>query len=264
VAYYAVCSLCRWLRASCASSVKLLTTGLIVTSIQRRQQLLADQTSRLSLEELEDRKEAQKAISGALERLHFVAIAIRKTSAKRLAYDVNTYLLDEDRHFHQHAVSYVKWKFRAASRALCTQLGDSIAVRRRMLLDKRSHGINLTTRRTTHRGDVLQKGAKAEIQGAFLTTQATTVGQIVPSPGQGPSASRPAGQSVVLRHLTQPLRPILASERCASSSPSVFSFEYPEPPRCEGGDQYVSCPYCFMGLNSANLRAGGSASWRLV
>jgi len=198
--------------------------------------------------------------------MHFLAIAIRKTSAKRLAYEVNTYLLDEDRDFRQNAVSYVKWRFRSASKALCTQLGDSIAVRRRMLLDKRHHGVNLATRRTTNRGKVLHEGPQPGTrgtQGTLVVPQARPVGQTGPPIRQGTEASIPTSQSAVLRRISQISRPTLVSERRASSSPTGSSFEYPEPPKCIDGDQYVSCPYCFMGISSEKLRVGGTF-WRSV
>lgn len=63
---------------------------------------------------------------------------IKKKSAKQVNHIMTTFLTEEDRVFHRNMTTLVSYKFPAARKSLCKQLGDFIAVRNRMLAkDKR-------------------------------------------------------------------------------------------------------------------------------
>lgn len=91
--------------------------------------------------------DATRAIDAALDRLHFLAVAIRKASAKTLEQTVGTFLTDDDIVFRRDAAILLRRRFPAARTALCQQLCDSIAVRRRILLQSNRHAKRLAIRR---------------------------------------------------------------------------------------------------------------------
>lgn len=97
-------------------------------------------------------EDASRAINSALDRLHSLAVIIREISAKRVEYTVSTFLTDDDTVFRRDAASLVQWRFQAAGKGICQQLGDSIAVRRKILLMKNLHAKELTVRRVTESG----------------------------------------------------------------------------------------------------------------
>jgi hypothetical protein len=210
-------------------------------------------------------QDALKAVGDALDRLHFLAVAIRKASAKRLEYDVNTFLTEEDALFRRDAASYVRWKFPGARKALCEQLGDSIAVRRRMLWNKRRHEKKLAMRRTA---DVVAP-TPVEYSDSVATTskpvhpitvsnQATNA---KPPPGTATIASRPADRKLLMRHITKSPRTILTSIRSSAPSSAETSFEYPPAPRAKPHAKLVPCPYCCTPLETAKLRTPKNNYW---
>lgn len=75
----------------------------------------------------------QSDIAGALTCLQTWAVLIKKQP------QVSTFLTADDVLFRRDAASFVRWRFPAARKALCQQLGDGIAVRRRMLLQSNRH-----------------------------------------------------------------------------------------------------------------------------
>lgn len=59
---------------------------------------------------------------------------IRRTTAKRLEYNVGTFLTKEDDRLRKDAASWVQTRFPAARQGLCKQLGDILVLRREMFL----------------------------------------------------------------------------------------------------------------------------------
>lgn len=113
-------------------------------------------------------EDAATAIDSALNRLHFLAAAIRKSSAKQLEYNVATFLSEYDILFHKDAVLLVRWRFPSARKGLCQQLGDSIAVRRRMLLQKHHHAKKLTVRRVLDKSPLAQQKLNLETESGIV------------------------------------------------------------------------------------------------
>ncbi|KFY82289.1 hypothetical protein V498_08627, partial [Pseudogymnoascus sp. VKM F-4517 (FW-2822)] len=74
------------------------------------------------------------AIDSALDRLNFLANAIRQDSATRYEQTMLNFVTDEDEVFHAIVISYVKLKCPNAKPSLREHMGDSISSRRRAIL----------------------------------------------------------------------------------------------------------------------------------
>ena len=74
-------------------------------------------------------------------------MATRKVSAKRLDHTLTFLPTEEDLVFRRNIPSLVRHRFPAARKELCQQLGDSIAIRREMLLQDQRHAKRLAVRR---------------------------------------------------------------------------------------------------------------------
>lgn len=197
-----------------------------------------------------------RAVDSALDRLHFLATAIRRASAKRLEYNVGSFLTDEDVLFRRDAASFVKWKFPEARKTLCQQLGDSIAVRRRMLLQRNRHAKKLAVRRTpeTATPATHQHNVQLSLQATDRQVNERIVHGVNLPSGAGTRASKPNPQAVVLRQIFVPARLALSSTISSSSSTPGDMFEYPNPPKVKDGEKHTPCPYCLKPLETAKLK----------
>ncbi|KAI1754549.1 ankyrin repeat-containing domain protein [Xylaria castorea] len=210
-------------------------------------------------------EDASRAIDSALNRLHFLAAAIRKASAKQLEYNVATFLSEDDILFHKDAVSLVRWRFPAARKGLCQQLGDSIAVRRRMLLQKHRHAKKLTVRWVPDKGPVAQQERNVEAELGKVATVSPEKRMVhhlnIPTSGIT-KASRPDPDAPELRQIHLPRRPALTTLISTISTSQGDSFEYPPRPRANLGESRVQCPYCLMPLDNIKLQNRGDEYWR--
>ncbi|KAI1330203.1 hypothetical protein F5Y16DRAFT_31336 [Xylariaceae sp. FL0255] len=69
-------------------------------------------------------EEAMGAIQKALDELHFMAIAIRRSSVRSQKYNLSSHFpRDDDSYFQQQAGLLVRYFFPDARRSLCDQLG---------------------------------------------------------------------------------------------------------------------------------------------
>ncbi|KAL6830618.1 hypothetical protein J3E69DRAFT_378785 [Trichoderma sp. SZMC 28015] len=97
-------------------------------------------------DELED--EAGRAIRSALNELHVMALAIRKTEECIQKYGLSSSSHQNyDSYPKEQACRHVRHYFRDASHSLCDQLGASLAIRCSKLLQRLQHEENLSTRR---------------------------------------------------------------------------------------------------------------------
>ncbi|KAI0105098.1 hypothetical protein GGR51DRAFT_203181 [Nemania sp. FL0031] len=210
-------------------------------------------------------EDATTAIDSALNRLHSLAAAIRKASAKQLEYNVATFLSDDDILFHKDAISLVRWRFPAARKALCQQLGDSIADRRRMLLRKYHHAKKLTVRRVPDKSPLAQQDPNFDVEpgtAADLSPEKRMVRQLdVPISGIT-KASRPDPHAPILKQIHFPKRPALTTLISTICTSQEDSFEYPPRPRANPGEARVQCPYCLMPLDNVKLQNRGDEYWR--
>ncbi|SPN98625.1 uncharacterized protein DNG_01670 [Cephalotrichum gorgonifer] len=212
-------------------------------------------------------EDALRAIDSALDRLNFLAAAIRKASAKQLEYNVTTFLTEEDIVFRRDISALTRWRFPAARRSLSSQLGNSIAIRRRILLNKHRHAKKLAIRRpaveaappTKKIQDVGPDPKRAEYHPAREDRPARYID--VPA-SSVTKASKPDTRSPALRNLHLPKRPALTSVVSAVSAAPEDSFEYPPPPDTKGGETRIQCPYCLIPLDLRELGRKGDEYWR--
>ncbi|KAI3322336.1 hypothetical protein HD806DRAFT_122479 [Xylariaceae sp. AK1471] len=208
---------------------------------------------------------ASRAIDSVLDRLHFLAAAIRKASAKRLEYNVATFLTDDDILFRRDAASLVRWRFPSARKGLSQQLGDSIAVRRRMLLQKHSHAKKLAVRRIVEKTLPVRQsedtGPHPRPTASPPTKEKIVHHVNVPESGIT-KASRPDPQAPVLKHLHLHKRPALTSVISTISIAPGDSFEYPQPPKIKENETRIQCPYCLMPLDLGKPKSREIKDWR--
>jgi hypothetical protein len=203
------------------------------------------------------------AIESALERLHFLAKAIRKASIQREP-DLATFETDEDKFFHDMATAYVKWKCPNARPSLRGHMGDIIAARRRALLQKQRHARKLTTRRDAPKTATALKPARHQMA-SFNNLDDTTDS---PAPGFGGAPPRLPGiadskatraskmdGNVALRFIYG--KPTLSIRTSASSQQGAhMPAQYPDPPIVEPNERHVQCHYCLEPLPVAEMRKG--------
>ncbi len=198
------------------------------------------------------------AIDSALDRLHFLASAIRKASTKRQEPDLFNFASDEDRLFHSVAVSYVKWKYPNARPSLREHMADFIAARRRVLLQKHRHAKKLKRRRAPMPSpDPRPEQPLAPlVEKLAAKTPALRGVSRIPESAAGSRATQASKMDarVALQHISQ--RPTLSIRSSGSSQQGGGSMpaEYPDPPRIKHGEKHVQCPYCLEPLPAAELR----------
>jgi hypothetical protein len=91
-------------------------------------------------------EEVWTAAEQAIDDLHVMAAAIRRSSVQSQKYNLSSrFERDDDLYFEEHATLLVKREFSNAQRSLCEQLGASIAVRRKRLFRKKLHEEKLST-----------------------------------------------------------------------------------------------------------------------
>ena len=210
-------------------------------------------------------EDASRAIDSALDRLHFIAAAIKKASAKQLEYDVATFLTNDDIVFRRDAASLVRCRFPAARKGLCQQLGDSIAVRRRMLLQTHRHAKRISKRRVVDKTSPAKQSQKSEAESRSIPDPEAKGNMMrqgnVPA-SNVTKASRPDPQAPVLKQLHLPKRPALTTVVSLISTIQEDLFEYPPPPSSKEGETWVQCPYCLMPLDYRELKKRGNKYWR--
>jgi hypothetical protein len=206
------------------------------------------------------------AIESALERLHFLAKAIRKASTQR-ELDLATFETDEDKFFYDMAIAYVKWKCPNARPSLRGHMGDIIAARRRALLQKQRHARKLTTRRDAPKTSTALKAARhqmASFNNLDDTTDSLVVGHNrgaiyglqLPrvADSKATRASKMDG-NVALGLIYG--KPTLSIRTSASSQQGAhMPAQYPDPPIVEPNERHVQCHYCLEPLPVAEMRKG--------
>lgn len=191
-----------------------------------------------------------------MDRLHFLGAAIRKASAKRLEYNVTSYLTEEDALFRKYTAAVVKRNFPQAHSSLHEQLGDTIAVRRKFMFRKRRHATKLTVRRDPQASKSPERGAgnPAKPQVAIASGHGREMRASVATQSAVTKASKPNRQAPAFKQIFRPTTPILPSIISSASSVHDDSIEYPECPKVTDNEKHVQCPYCLKALPAVQLR----------
>lgn len=212
-------------------------------------------------DELKD--EARYAIQKALDELHFMAAAIRRSSVRSQRYNLSSHFhRDDDSSFQEQACLLVRYYFRDARRSLCDQLGTSLAMRRSKFFQRMRHEEKLSIRRSPEESKHPVKPAEGPV---------TRLQQLSPLDAEGSQANLPK-QKVAVRfkallgsgdtgsqldsvaarhHLKQ--GPALSAISMGSSI-RLSSATYPDKPKFADGDRECTCPYCARRLMTIRLK----------
>ena len=189
-----------------------------------------------------------------MDRLHILGGEIRKASAKRLEYNVASYLTEEDALFRKYAAGIIKRDFPDARSSLREQLADTIAIRRKFLLGKHRHATKLAVRRDPQANKSPERNVDNPAEPQL---QATGHGRVVPAPQSAVTKASKPNRLTLLQQIhkpTAPIRPVLQSTISSMSSVHGDSIDYPECPQAKDNEKHVQCPYCLKALPVAELR----------
>ena len=207
------------------------------------------------------------AVRSALDRLHLLAVAIRRSSvAKQLFSLTSSIANDEDQYWKSYATVYIRRLFCKAKRSLVEQLGATLTYRRRRLLDRTDRAQKRTRRRSLNipvPPEVQQpRTTEQEIRECSPSSNATPVGAgnyspvyvISPRPSTVDSAA-------VMNRLKR--RPALSTISSGSivQDPEI-THRYPEPPSDSDGLGTAPCPYCQEPLDMAMLNRPDRKFWQ--
>lgn len=179
---------------------------------------------------------------------------------KQLQYNVTSYLAEEDALFRGFAAKLVKRDFPQAHPSLHKHLGDTIAVRRKIMRRKLHHARKLAARRSHQPPEPSKQNVQIETHIQVSQPQATQAQMSnTPVPAHitqafvGPQsvetkASKPNPEASIFKQVLLPNRPLLQSTVGSSQSVDHDSLSYPECPLAESGETHVQCPYCLMPL----------------
>ncbi|KAH8735575.1 hypothetical protein BGZ61DRAFT_471993 [Ilyonectria robusta] len=205
-----------------------------------------------------------RAIRSTLDHLHFVDATIRKLSATRLDLMVTTFLTDEDRAFRSDSASLVRYRYPAARKGLCQQLGDAIAVRRQILLRNKRHLGRLAVRRVPE-----NVPSTKQRQSPHLEVLPGIIHQFKDGLAHHPTV---VASSIAKASRSDPQVPALGgsqlSKQVLTTATSTITatleeyFEYPlEATMCEG-ETRVQCPFCLIHLELGESNELRRISWR--
>ena len=158
--------------------------------------------------------------------------------------------------FQKYATAVVKRSFPEARPSLHEHLGDTIAVRRKFLLQKLRHATKLTTRRNPEANKLPERGVDnpTKPQIAIVSGHRREMRLSTAVQSKATQASKPNRETPAFQQIFQPVRPILQSIVSSTSSVYDDSVEYPEYPKVADSDKHVKCPYCLKGLLAEHLR----------
>ncbi|KAL6900065.1 hypothetical protein GGI43DRAFT_56176 [Trichoderma evansii] len=204
-------------------------------------------------DELED--EARYAIQKALDELHFMAAAIRRSSVRSQKYNLSSrFHRDDDSYFQEQACLLVRYYFMDARRSLCDQLGASLAMRRSKFFRRIQHEEKLRTRRNPEESKHSIRPQQlhnldAEGSQVNLPPKRPTV-QFKAPLGTGDTRSQ-LNSEVARHHLRQ--GPALSTISMGSSI-RLSSAIYPDKPKFTDGRKECACPYCARRLMTSRLK----------
>lgn len=213
-----------------------------------------------SSHELEE--EATEPVRQAVDELHFMASAIRRSSVRSQNFMLSSaFEKSDDPFFENSAFLIVRNTFPHARRSLCKQIGASLALRRKRLLRQMQHEQKLGTRRQPTKETAVKVEAPMdpvvplqplppqletppvrlqESQAKFrdIRTKSVDTGSCLDA-------------GMARRHLAK--GPTL-STISTGSSVRLSSREYPPKPDCPEGAGDCQCPYCARRLPTARLK----------
>ncbi len=215
--------------------------------------------------------EAWTAAEQAIEELHFIAVAIRRASAKSQKYNLSSrFERDDDMYFEEFATLLVRREFPFARRSLCGQLGASIAVRRKRLFRQMLHEEKLSRRRGD---DALLM--TSELTPSSAVNRLSHTQQRVPGPitrilqrrihHNNPAASHDSTSHLASEAARKLLRrkptSLSAISRGSSVQGVAATIEYPPKPKADKEQARLACPFCAQPLDEGKLNNTKMRYW---
>ncbi|VUC27266.1 unnamed protein product [Clonostachys rosea] len=214
-----------------------------------------------SPEYLDTFETAARDLHRVVNELLTVSDDLRRLCATKHSLIIATRFTEQDFVFQERYTSLVRYRFPDARTILRQQLGESIAIRRRILLDKRSQAEKIATRSTISVEENLRgiRLEDKENEGTVSLKRKRPSIHLGRSIKSSPSTSDPGTQfeRPNLVHLPKPQAlPNMAST--AEASGDDF-FEYPLIPAAGEGNSRIRCPFCSEELE---LGADASQAWK--
>ncbi|KAI0537277.1 hypothetical protein GGR58DRAFT_472437 [Xylaria digitata] len=203
------------------------------------------------------------SIGAALDRLHFLASAIRKASAKKVYRDETllNFATDEEVFFKNTAISYVKWKFPKARKSLREHLGVTIAARRRIMSNKNRHERRLATRRTDNKSTSKEIEMPAESPSpAQLQTEPLKTKEQGTAGTEVTRASK-LDHSLAIKYIRREKPTLSIRSSGTSRQEDSVSHKYPPLPKVPPRERHVLCPYCRKPLDASNFRGSQATEY---
>ncbi|EXJ93480.1 hypothetical protein A1O1_01872 [Capronia coronata CBS 617.96] len=201
-----------------------------------------------------------QAVSAALDRLHRLATAIRRSSVNR-SEKLSTSMMpsEEDVSFEACIFQFIQGRFCAARPGLVKQLTAALCYHRKRLLYQSRHNKKLAHMR--------QKDDRIKQDQPLQPPLPLSKGPQLPAPAvTGAVAAKRIASSVAFSKTNASVPSILRLNRTLAephkSTPSIAStgtvsipgetFYYPDPP-IPGDRKYLPCPYCAETLEASKL-----------
>lgn len=200
-------------------------------------------------------------VHDALARLNLIVVAVRKASAQRSDHSIATLTVDDDVVFRTQLALWVRYRLPAARKALCQQLGDSIAIRRRMILQTKLHANRLATRRIPETPPKGQLKAGLE----FGSAPPGDVPKGYPADGLTRNITKSLPQdstSTILGNLRSPAMRASTTSASSVSTRKDDLVEYPPAPWTGEGATSVQCPFCLRPLELGEKGKASDVIWR--
>lgn len=208
-----------------------------------------------------------EAVSAALDRLHRLATAIRRSSVESQKDKLLTkvWKSEEDSYFENCIYTFVQGRFPSARESLLKQLTAALCFHRKRLLYQHRHNRKLANRRQNERQ---RKQDQLRLLSPMVQSRqplSAAAHKFTPTVAMSNTdASIPNSQ--VPRALRQFLKPAL-SVASTGSSVQGEAFYYPDPPPFAKEEKLHPCPYCSEPLPTSKLdmeKNINASFWRFV
>ncbi|RDW74909.1 hypothetical protein BP6252_06051 [Coleophoma cylindrospora] len=207
------------------------------------------------------KNDACAAAEQAIDDLHFMAAAIRRSSVQSVKYNLSSsFERDDELYFEGFATLLVKREFPNTRHSICEQLGASIAVRRKRLFRRKLHEEKLSTRRG--KAPFGSRSAENATGAVAKPSLSPSQANVRPNPlplqrlkgankptGSGDSRSRL--ESTAARNYLK--GPSLSTVSMGSSVRNT-TIDYPLKPKHSEDDKFCACPYCARPLEVKKLK----------
>jgi hypothetical protein len=218
-----------------------------------------------------------EGIYGAIDRLHRLGTAIRKTSTSSLASRVKKFARkadDDHAFFERMALLIVKGLYPDIRDSFAKQLAGSVSFRRQRLLYQKGHQEKLKARRRpqpeperhvepTLHDETRQPASKVAHDKRQTQRQASKVPSSASSKIDASTMTHPSAFE------SQKFRLDVTEKVEAVSGPSTVTSiahnnPYPRPPKFQDGEKYCQCDWCFRELKVPDEKTQWKHVWRYV